>query len=218
MRLTSPGVVFEDLVIVGGRVGEGLPSSPGHVRAYDARTGALRWTFHTIPHPGEYGYETWPKDAWKYSGGANNWPGMAVDAARGLVYVPTGSAAADFYGANRHGDNLFANTLLALDARTGKRVWHFQAVRHDIWDRDFPAPPNLVTVVRERKKVDAVAQATKDGYVWVFDRANGHAALPDRGARRSPRARSTASRRRRHAAPAGAARALRAPAPARRRC
>ena len=178
VRLTSPCVVFEDLVIVGGRVGEGLPSSPGHVRAYDAKTGALRWTFHTIPHPGEYGYETWPKDAWKESGGANNWPGMAVDAARGLLFVPTGSAAADFYGANRHGDNLFANTLLALDARTGKRVWHYQAVRHDIWDRDFPAPPNLVTVVRDGKPVDAVAQVTKDAHVWVFDRATGAALFP----------------------------------------
>jgi glucose dehydrogenase len=178
VRLTSPCVVFEDLVIVGGRVGEGLPSSPGHVRAYDARTGALRWTFHTIPHPGEYGYETWPKDAWKESGGANSWPGMAVDAARGLVFVPTGSAAADFYGADRHGDNLFANTLLALDARTGKRVWHYQAVRHDIWDRDFPAPPNLVTVVRDGKKVDAVAQVTKDAHVWVFDRSTGTPLFP----------------------------------------
>jgi glucose dehydrogenase len=178
VRLTSPCVVFEDLVIVGGRVGEGLPSSPGYVRAYDARTGAWRWTFHTIPQPGEYGYETWPKDAWKESGGANNWPGMAVDAARGLVFVPTGSAAADFYGGNRHGDNLFANTLLALDARTGKRVWHYQAVRHDIWDRDFPAPPNLVTVVRDGKQVDAVAQVTKDAHVWVFDRATGAPLFP----------------------------------------
>jgi quinoprotein glucose dehydrogenase len=178
VRLTSPGVVFEDLVIVGGRVGEGLPSSPGHIRAYDARTGALRWTFHTIPHPGEYGYETWPKDAWKESGGANSWPGLAVDAARGLVFVPTGSAAADFYGADRHGDNLFANTLLALDARTGRRVWHYQAVRHDIWDRDFPAPPTLVTVARDGKQVDAVAQVTKDAHVWLFDRATGNPLFP----------------------------------------
>jgi quinoprotein glucose dehydrogenase len=178
VQLTSPCVVFEDLVILGGRVGEGLPSSPGHVRAYDARTGALRWTFHTIPHPGEYGYDTWPKDAWKESGGANNWPGMAVDAARGVVFVPTGSAAADFYGANRHGDNLFANTLLALDARTGARLWHFQAVRHDIWDRDFPAPPSLVTVTRDGKRVDAVAQTTKDAHVWLLDRATGVPLFP----------------------------------------
>ena len=105
------------------------------------RTGELRWTFHTIPHPGEFGYETWPTDAWTYSGGANNWAGMAVDTKRGIVFVPTGSAAVDFYGANRTGDNLFANTLLALDAATGKRIWHFQAVQHDIWDRDLPAPP-----------------------------------------------------------------------------
>jgi quinoprotein glucose dehydrogenase len=178
VQLTSPCVVFEDLIILGGRVGEGLPSSPGHVRAYDARTGALRWTFHTIPYPGEYGYDTWPKDAWKESGGANNWPGMAVDVARGVVFVPTGSAAADFYGADRHGDNLFANTLLALDARTGARLWHFQAVRHDIWDRDFPAPPSLVTVTRDGKRVDAVAQTTKDAHVWLLDRATGVPLFP----------------------------------------
>ena len=127
------------------------------------RTGKIRWTFHTIPHPGEFGYDTWPKDAWKYSGSANNWAGMSVDEKRGLVFAPTGSAAFDFYGANRAGDNLFANTLLALKADTGERVWHFQAVQHDLWDRDFPAPPNLVTVKRDGKLVDAVAQITKSG-------------------------------------------------------
>jgi len=176
--LTSPGVVFEDLLIVGGRVGEGLPASPGHVRAYDVVTGALRWTFHTIPHPGEYGDETWSPEAWMYSGGANNWAGMAVDEGRGLVFVPTGSAAADFYGANRVGDNLFANSLIALDARTGRRVWHYQIVRHDIWDRDLPAPPSLVTVVRDGRPVDAVAQATKHGYLFVFDRVSGEPLFP----------------------------------------
>src|SRR5262249_2083168 len=138
----------------------------------------MRWTFHTIPHPGEFGYDTWPKDAWTYSGAANNWAGMTVDEKRGLVFAPTGSAASDFYGANRTGDNLFANTLLALKADTGERVWHFQAVRHDLWDRDFPAPPNLVTVKRDGRLVDAVAQITKSGHVWVFDRGNGKPLFP----------------------------------------
>jgi quinoprotein glucose dehydrogenase len=178
VRLTSPGVVFNDLVIVGGRVGEGLPSSPGYVRAYDARTGAIRWTFHTIPHPGEPGHETWLKDSWTYSGGANSWPGMALDEARGIVYVPTGSAAADFYGADRAGDNLYANCLLALDARTGRRIWHFQFVRHDIWDRDPPSPPNLVRVRRNGRSIDAVVQTTKQGFVFVFDRTNGTPLFP----------------------------------------
>jgi len=178
VSLTTPGVIYKDLYIVGGRTSEQLPASPGDIRAYDVRTGRLRWTFHTIPRPGEYGYKTWPKKAWTYSGGANNWAGMAVDVKRGLVYVPTGSASADFYGANRVGDNLFANTLLALDATTGKRIWHFQAVKHDIWDRDFPSPPTLVAVVRERKRVDAVAQTTKHGFVFLFDRTNGKPLFP----------------------------------------
>jgi quinoprotein glucose dehydrogenase len=178
VRLTSPGVVFQDLVIVGGRVGEGLPSSPGYIRAYDARTGGIRWTFHTIPHPGEPGYEGWSKDSWTYNGGANSWPGMALDEARGIVYVPTGSAADDFYGANRVGDNLYANCLLALDARTGKRIWHFQFVRHDIWDRDPPSPPGLVRVRRNGRSVDAVVQTTKQGFVFVFDRTDGTPLFP----------------------------------------
>src|SRR5436190_10206799 len=157
---------------------ETLPSPPGHIRAYDTRTGKIRWTFHTIPHPGEFGYETWPKEAWKYSGSANNWAGMTVDEERGLVFAPTGSAASDFYGSNRAGDNLFANTLLALKADTGERVWHFQAIRHDLWDRDFPPPPNLVTIKRDGKMVDAVAQITKSGHVWVFDRENAKPLFP----------------------------------------
>jgi quinoprotein glucose dehydrogenase len=171
--LATPGVIYRDTYIVGGRNSESLPASPGDIRAYDVRTGRLKWSFHTIPHPGEYGYNTWPKDAWTYAGSANNWAGMAVDVARGIVYAPTGSAAADFYGANRVGDNLFANTLLALDAETGKRVWHFQAVRHDIWDRDFPSPPTLVTVRRNGRIIDAVAQATKQGFLFLFDRTDG---------------------------------------------
>ncbi len=176
--LTTPGVVYQDLLIIGSLVSEGLPAAPGHIRAYDVRTGELRWTFHTIPQPGEYGYETWPKDAWKYAGGANNWSGMALDVKRGLIFVPTGSASFDFYGANRHGDNLFANTLLCLDAKTGKRKWHFQTVRHDVWDRDLPAAPLLVTVKRNGRMIDAVAQATKSGYVFVFERETGRPVFP----------------------------------------
>ena len=178
VRLTSPGAIYRDLMIVGGRVGEGLPTSPGDVRAYDVRTGALKWSFHTIPHPGEHGYETWPKQAWEYSGGANSWPGMAVDERTGIVYVPTGSAASDFYGADRLGDNLFANSLIALDANTGKRVWHFQFVRHDIWDRDLPSPPSLVTVRRNGRTIAAVAQATKQGQLFLFNRATGEPIYP----------------------------------------
>jgi len=178
VRLTSPGVVYKDLMIVGGRVGETLPTSPGDIRAYDVRTGALRWSFHTIPHPGEAGHDTWPGRAWEYSGGANNWPGMALDERTGLVYVPTGSAASDFYGADRLGDNRFANCLLALDAATGTLRWFFQFVRHDLWDRDPPSPPSLVTVMRGGRRIDAVAQATKQGYVFLFDRANGTPLFP----------------------------------------
>jgi len=178
VTLTSPGVIYKDLFIVGGRESEGLPASYGDIRAYDTRTGKLVWTFHTIPRPGEYGYETWPRDAWTYTGAANNWAGMVVDARRGIVYVPTGSASADFYGANRVGDDLFANCLLALDAATGKRIWHFQAVRHDIWDRDFPAPPVLMTVQRDGHPVDAVAQTSKQGYVYLFDRVSGKPLFP----------------------------------------
>jgi quinoprotein glucose dehydrogenase len=176
--LTSPGIIYNDLLIVGGRTPEALPSPTGDIRAFDVRTGKLRWSFHTIPRPGEYGYDTWPKDAFTYTGSANNWAGMAVDRKRGIVYVPTGSAASDFYGADRVGDDLFANTLLALNADTGERIWHFQGVKHDIWDRDFPAPPCLVTVKHDGKTVDAVAQATKQGWVYLFDRTNGKPLYP----------------------------------------
>ena len=175
---TSPGIVYKDLLIMGSIVSETLPASPGDIRAYDVRSGKIRWTFHTIPHPGEAGYQTWPKDAWQYIGGANNWAGMSLDERRGLVFVPTGSAAFDFYGANRKGDDLFANTLLALKADTGERVWHFQAVRHDLWDRDFPAPPTLVRVRHDGAMVDAVAQITKSGHVFLFDRATGKPLFP----------------------------------------
>jgi quinoprotein glucose dehydrogenase len=176
--LTSPPVIYKDLMIVGGREAETLPASFGDVRAYDVRSGKLRWSFHTIPRPGEFGYDTWPKDAWKTSGAANNWAGMTVDAVRGIVYVPTGSAAFDFYGADRVGDDLFANCLIALKAETGERIWHFQGVRHDTWDRDFPAPPVLLTVQRDGKNVDAVAQTSKQGFVFLFDRTIGQPLFP----------------------------------------
>lgn len=175
---TTPGVIYRDLLIMGSLVSEALPGAPGHIRAYDARTGELRWRFNTIPHPGEYGYETWPPDAWMYIGGANSWAGMTVDVERGLVFVPTGSAAFDFYGGNRLGDNLFANSLIALEAETGERVWHFQFVRHDLWDWDLPAPPSLVTVRRDGRLVDAVSQTTKHGYVFLFHRETGEPLFP----------------------------------------
>ncbi len=176
--LTSPAILYKDLVIVGGRNPETLPAPPGNVRAFDVHNGKLRWVFHTIPHPGELGYDTWPKDAWKTSGAANNWAGMSLDSKRGILYVPTGSAAFDFYGADRLGDDLFANCLLALDAATGKRVWHFQQVRHDLWDRDLPAPPALLSVTRDGKTIDAIAQTTKQGFVYLVDRTNGKPLFP----------------------------------------
>ena len=176
--LTTPGILYKDLIIVGGRNPETHPAPPGDVRAFDVRTGKLRWSFHTIPHPGEPGYETWPAEAWKTAGAANNWAGMALDERRGIVYVPTGSAVFDFYGADRVGDDLYADTLLALDARTGKRLWHFQGVHHDIWDRDFPAAPALFSVQWDGKTVDGVAQTTKQGYLYLFDRVTGKPLFP----------------------------------------
>ena len=178
IALTSPGVIYKDLIIVGGRNPETHPAPPGDVRAFDVRTGKLRWTFHTIPHPGEPGYETWPPDAWKTAGAANNWAGMALDAVHGIVYAPTGSAVFDYYGGDRAGDDLYADTLLALDAATGKRIWHFQGVHHDIWDRDFPSPPVLFDLIRNGKPVNALAQTTKQGYLYVFDRLTGQPLFP----------------------------------------
>lgn len=177
----TPGTVFEDLIVMPLRVSEGPDASLGHIQAFNIRTGKLAWVFHTIPHPGEVGYETWPKDVYKNMsdvGAANNWSGMSVDRKRGIIFVPTGSAADDFYGANREGSNLFANCLLALDARTGKRIWHFQFVHHDILDRDPPAPPNLITITRDGKQIDAVSQTTKQGYVFVFNRETGEPLFP----------------------------------------
>jgi glucose dehydrogenase len=178
IALTSPGVVYKDLIIVGGRNPETHPAPPGDIRAFDVRTGALRWSFHTIPHPGEFGYDTWPPKAYQYSGAANNWAGMTLDAERGILYVPTGSAVSDFTGNDRIGNDLFADTLLALDASTGNRLWHFQGVHHDLWDRDFPAPPALLTVTRDGRKIDAIAQTTKQGFVYLFDRVTGTPLFP----------------------------------------
>ena len=178
IALTSPAVIYKDLLIVGGRLPETLPALPGDIRAYDIRTGKLHWSFHTIPHPGEFGYDTWPKDAWQKSGSANNWTGMTVDQKTGILYVPTGSPVFDFYGGDRIGDDLFADSELALNAETGERIWHFQGVRHDIWDRDFPSPPTLVTVMHGGKPVNALAQTTKQGFVYLFDRSNGTPLFP----------------------------------------
>jgi len=175
---SSPGVIFEDLFIIGSTVPETLPGAPGNIRAYDTATGEMRWTFHTIPHPGEFGYDTWPPNAWKVNGGANAWAGLSVDPKLGMVFAATGSASFDFYGANRHGDNLFADCVIALDARTGKRIWHFQGVKHDLWDLDFPAAPSLVTVTRNGKRIEAVAQIAKTGFVFVLDRRTGAPLFP----------------------------------------
>ncbi|MEE3331491.1 MAG: pyrroloquinoline quinone-dependent dehydrogenase [Myxococcota bacterium] len=174
----TPGVIFEDVLVLPIRLGEFRGAPPGHIRAFDVRTGDVRWTFKTIPEPGEFGYETWSADSWKTVGGANAWAGMALDAERALVFIPTGSAAFDFYGDDRIGDNLFANTLLALDARTGERVWHYQIVRHDLWDRDLPQPPNLLTIEREGRSIDAVSQMTKTGHMFLFDRETGEPLHP----------------------------------------
>ena len=176
--LTTPGVIYKDMIIVGGRNPETHPAPPGDIRAFDVRTGKLRWAFHTIPRPGEAGYETWPAEAWKTAGAANNWAGMSLDAERGIVYAPTGSAVMDFYGGDRLGDDLYANTELALDANTGKRLWHFQGVHHDMWDRDFPSPPALFTVKRDGKTVEGLAQTTKQGYLYLFNRLTGEPLYP----------------------------------------
>ena len=179
LTANTPGVIFKDLLIMGMRLGEGpAPAAPGPVRAFNVRTGELVWRFNTIPQPGEPGYETWPPNAYKTTGGVNVWTGFALDEARGLVFCPTGSAAFDFWGGDRIGKNLYANCLIALDANTGKHVWHFQFVHHDMWDRDLPAPPNLITVKQGGKSIDAVAQVTKSGHVFVFDRQNGTPLFP----------------------------------------
>ncbi len=175
VRLNTPGVVYKDLLIVGGLIPENVA---GAIRAFDVRTGELRWTFRTIPRPGEDGHDTWPADAWKTAGGASDWSGHSVDEARGIVYVSTETAGPDFWGGDRQGSNLFANSVIALDANTGKRLWHFQIVHHDLWDLDLPAPPTLLTVTHDGQRIDAVAQGTKHGLLFAFDRVTGRPLWP----------------------------------------
>jgi quinoprotein glucose dehydrogenase len=178
LQSMSPGRVFEDLIILGSATNQGYGSAPGDIRAYNVRTGQLVWTFHTIPRPGEFGYDGWAKDAWKTVGGANVWSEMSIDEKRGILFAPTASAKYNFYGKDRAGHNLFADSLLALDARTGKRIWHYQMVHHDIWDYDDSTAPKLLTVKHNGKSIDAVAQVSKQGFVWVFDRTNGKPLWP----------------------------------------
>jgi len=178
-RVTSPPVIVEDTLIIGGGGGEGpRPEAPGHIRGYDVYTGKRKWIFHTIPHAGERGADTWPKDAWKRNGSAGNWCGISADLKRKWVFVPTGSATFDFYGGDRHGDNLFSDCVLALDAHTGRLIWHYQTVHHDVWDYDLPAQPALITVRHQGKMRDAVAQVTKTGFVFLLDRETGKPLFP----------------------------------------
>ncbi|MEQ9290326.1 MAG: PQQ-binding-like beta-propeller repeat protein [Cyclobacteriaceae bacterium] len=173
MKNTSPGIIYDNLIILGSSVTESYGALPGHIRAYDVISGELKWVFHTIPHPGEYGYDTWPKDYYKTGGGANAWAGFSLDQKRGILYAPLGSPTYDFYGKDRHGKGLFGNSLVALNASTGEYIWHFQVSHHDLWDYDLPAPPNLVTVQHNGKPVDAVAQITKQGFIFLLDRETG---------------------------------------------
>ena len=176
---TTPGIIYKDIIIVGTRVAEEAAAAPGHIRAYDVRTGKMRWIFHTIPQPGEEGYETWDdKEAYKHIGGVNAWAGFSMDEEKGIVFAPMGSASYDFYGGKRAGNNLFANCVLAIDASTGKRIWHFQTVRHDIWDRDLPTAPVLVTITKDGEKIDALAQPTKSGFIFLLDRNTGKPIYP----------------------------------------
>ena len=174
----TPGKVFENLILLGSAPGEGYFSPPGDLRAFDVTTGQVVWQFHTVPHPGEFGYDTWPKDAWKYIGGTNTWGEVTVDEQRGIAFFPTGSATFDYYGADRLGNDLFANCLIALDARTGKRLWHFQNVHHDLWDFDNVSGPQLTTIRKDGRTIDVVALAGKTGYLYVFDRVTGQPIWP----------------------------------------
>lgn len=178
VQVSTPGIIFKNLIILGAVVSESSGAAPGHVRAFDVRTGELVWTFHTIPWPGEFGHETWPEDAYKSGGGANNWAGMSLDESRGIVYVPTGSPTYDYYGADRLGSNLFGNCILALDAISGELIWHYQTVHHDIWDYDLPTAPNLITVRKDGQVIDAIAQPSKMGFIYVLDRETGVPVFP----------------------------------------
>ncbi|MEM8499831.1 MAG: PQQ-binding-like beta-propeller repeat protein [Pseudomonadota bacterium] len=175
---TTPGSIFENLLVLGSRVSEVKGAAPGHVRAFDVQTGELKWVFKTIPAAGTYGADTWPAHSISLAGGANSWAGIAIDPALDLAFVPTGSPSFDFHGVDRLGDNLFANSLIALNVRTGKRVWHYQFVKHDLWDRDLPSPPNLIDWQIDGERFPAVAQATKTGHIFVFDRATGKPLTP----------------------------------------
>ena len=178
IRSTSPGVIYNDLIITGSTVAEESGGLPGHIRAYDVRSGELAWIFHTIPHPGEFGYHTWPEDYYKTGGGANVWGGFSIDQERGIVFAPTGAPTHDFYGGDRKGKGLFGNSLLALNAQTGEYIWHFQVSHHDLWDYDIPCPPNLVSIQHEGKTVEAVAQLTKQGFIFLLDRETGKPIYP----------------------------------------
>jgi len=175
---TSPGVIYQDMIITGSSVGEEYGSYPGHIRAYDVRTGKQKWMFHTVPQPGELGYDTWPKDAYKTAGGCNAWSGLSIDRKRGILFAATGAASFDFHGGERIGQNLFSNCVIAIDAATGKYIWHYQVSHHDLWDYDLPSPPNLVTVKKDNKFIDAVAQITKQGFIFLFDRETGKPLFP----------------------------------------
>jgi len=179
IQMNTPGVIFKNLIIVSSRCGEGPgPAAPGHVRAYDCRTGKLVWIFHAIPYPGEPGYDTWPATNWTWEGGVNAWAGMTVDEEHRLVFCPIGSATFDFWGGTRPGNDIYADCLVVLNAETGKLVWYYQFTHHDLWDRDPPAPPTLLTVRRNGVSIPAVAQVTKSGHVWVFNRLTGEHLFP----------------------------------------
>ena len=176
---TSAPVVYKDILITGTRVSEAMDAAPGHIRGYDVRTGKMKWIFHTIPQPGERGYDSWEnKDAWKLTGGANCWMGLTVDQKTGIAYLPLGSASMDFYGGKRRGNDLFGDCMLALDAATGQYKWHYQYIHHDTWDWDPSSAPVLLTVHHDGKDIDAVAQSTKTGFLFLFNRANGQPLFP----------------------------------------
>jgi quinoprotein glucose dehydrogenase len=176
---TSPGMIYKNLLIMGSRVSEGSDAAPGHIRAYNVITGKQQWIFHTIPHPGEFGFDSWEDStAYKHIGGANSWSGFSLDEKRGMLFAPTGSASFDFYGGMRKGANLFANSIIALDAATGKYIWHYQTLHHDVWDKDLPTPPSLATIMHEGKKRDVVAQPTKNGFIFLLDRETGKPIFP----------------------------------------
>jgi len=179
VAMTSPGIIYKDMIIVGCRVSEEADAAPGFIRAYDVHSGNLRWIFHTIPQPGEFGYDSWDdKDAWKHIGGVNAWSGFSLDEKNGILFAPLGSASYDFYGGRRTGNNLFANCVLALDAASGKRIWHFQTVHHDVWDRDLPTAPVLVSLKKDGKTIDAIAQTTKSAFIFLFNRKTGESIYP----------------------------------------